>query len=79
MDRIIYSNIMCNITKYNAKQFFNIHIFSFFRSDLPMMSYSTDENVYTRLAAHIEVLASRGVKTESMWPHWCSQNPGKCL
>ncbi|XP_014489221.1 PREDICTED: probable beta-hexosaminidase fdl [Dinoponera quadriceps] len=48
-------------------------------SDLPMMSYSTDENVYTRLAAHIEVLASRGVKTESMWPHWCSQNPGKCL
>ncbi|XP_012225717.1 probable beta-hexosaminidase fdl isoform X1 [Linepithema humile] len=48
-------------------------------SDLPTNSYSTDENVYTRLAAHIEVLNSRGIKTESMWPHWCSQNPGKCL
>ncbi|XP_011630316.1 probable beta-hexosaminidase fdl isoform X1 [Pogonomyrmex barbatus] len=48
-------------------------------SDLPTNSYSTDENVYTRLAMHIEVLNSRGIKTESMWPHWCSQNPGKCL
>ncbi|KAL6267761.1 hypothetical protein P5V15_000830 [Pogonomyrmex californicus] len=48
-------------------------------SDLPTNSYSTDENVYTRLAMHIEVLNSRGIKTESMWPYWCSQNPGKCL
>ncbi|XP_028044943.1 probable beta-hexosaminidase fdl isoform X5 [Monomorium pharaonis] len=48
-------------------------------SDLPTNSYSTDENVYTRLAMHIEVLNSRGIKTESMWPQWCSQNPGKCL
>ncbi|XP_011862032.1 PREDICTED: probable beta-hexosaminidase fdl isoform X3 [Vollenhovia emeryi] len=48
-------------------------------SDLPTNSYSTDENVYTRLAMHVEVLNSRGIKTESMWPQWCSQNPGKCL
>ncbi|XP_026830456.1 probable beta-hexosaminidase fdl isoform X5 [Ooceraea biroi] len=48
-------------------------------SDLPTNTYSTDENVYTRLAAHIEVLNSRGIKTESMWPQWCTQNPGKCL
>ncbi|KMR05153.1 putative beta-hexosaminidase fdl [Lasius niger] len=48
-------------------------------SDLPTNSYSTDENVYTRLATHIEVMNSRGIKTESMWPYWCSQNPGKCL
>ncbi|XP_011685560.1 PREDICTED: probable beta-hexosaminidase fdl isoform X2 [Wasmannia auropunctata] len=48
-------------------------------SDPPTNSYSTDENVYTRLAMHVEVLNSRGIKTESMWPHWCSQNPGKCL
>lgn len=46
---------------------------------MPTNSYSTDENVYTRLAAHIEVLNSRGIKTESMWPQWCTQNPGKCL
>ncbi|KAI4489504.1 hypothetical protein M0802_011039 [Mischocyttarus mexicanus] len=48
-------------------------------SDLPSTGFSTDESVYTRLAAHIEVLTSRGIKTEAMWPQWCSQNPGKCL
>ncbi|XP_015185237.1 PREDICTED: probable beta-hexosaminidase fdl isoform X2 [Polistes dominula] len=48
-------------------------------SDLPSSGFSTDESVYTRLAAHIEVLTSRGIKTEAMWPQWCSQNPGKCL
>lgn len=49
------------------------------RSDTPTNGYSTDENVYTRLAAHMELLTSRGLKTEAMWPQWCSQNPGKCL
>ncbi|XP_043287716.1 probable beta-hexosaminidase fdl isoform X2 [Venturia canescens] len=48
-------------------------------SDLPTNSYSTEENVYTRLASHVELLQSRGLKTEAMWPQWCSQNPGKCL
>ncbi|XP_016769498.1 probable beta-hexosaminidase fdl isoform X4 [Apis mellifera] len=48
-------------------------------SDTPTNGYSTDENVYTRLAAHMELLTSRGLKTEAMWPQWCSQNPGKCL
>lgn len=49
------------------------------RSDMPTNGYSMDESVYTRLAAHIELLTSRGLKTEAMWPQWCSQNPGKCL
>ncbi|XP_076682190.1 fused lobes isoform X4 [Andrena cerasifolii] len=48
-------------------------------SDMPTNGYSMDESVYTRLAAHIELLTSRGLKTEAMWPQWCSQNPGKCL
>ncbi|XP_011497012.1 PREDICTED: probable beta-hexosaminidase fdl isoform X3 [Ceratosolen solmsi marchali] len=48
-------------------------------SDLPSNGYSTDESVYTRLAVHIELLRSRGIRTEAMWPHWCTQNPGKCL
>ncbi|XP_066588857.1 probable beta-hexosaminidase fdl isoform X2 [Prorops nasuta] len=48
-------------------------------SDPPINGYSTDENVYTRLASHVEVLINRGLKTEAMWPQWCSQNPGKCL
>ncbi|OXU27126.1 hypothetical protein TSAR_012992, partial [Trichomalopsis sarcophagae] len=48
-------------------------------SDLPSSGYTTDESVYTRLSAHIELLRSRGVRTEAMWPHWCTQNPGKCL
>ncbi|KAG7199217.1 hypothetical protein KM043_018087 [Ampulex compressa] len=47
-------------------------------SDTPT-SYSTDESVYTRLAAHMELLTSQGLTTEAMWPQWCSQNPGKCL
>ncbi|XP_012263445.2 probable beta-hexosaminidase fdl isoform X2 [Athalia rosae] len=41
--------------------------------------YSIEESVYTRLSAHRELLRSRGLYTESMWPQWCSQNPGKCL
>lgn len=61
------------------RQFSNARLLVFFRSDVLTNSYSVDENVYTRLAAHVEVLASRGIKTEAMWPHWCSQNPGKCL
>ncbi|XP_023318102.1 probable beta-hexosaminidase fdl isoform X2 [Trichogramma pretiosum] len=48
-------------------------------SDIPSSGYNVDENVYTRLSSHIELLRSRGVKTEAMWPHWCTQNPGKCL
>lgn len=48
-------------------------------SDLPSNGYSVDESVYTRLAAHTEILTSRGLKIEAMWPQWCSQNPGKCL
>ncbi|XP_015597661.1 probable beta-hexosaminidase fdl isoform X2 [Cephus cinctus] len=48
-------------------------------SDLPTNGYSTEENVYTRLAAHVELLLARGLKTEAVWPQWCSQNPGKCL
>ncbi|KOX73530.1 putative beta-hexosaminidase fdl [Melipona quadrifasciata] len=48
-------------------------------SDMPTNGYSTDESVYTRLAAHMELLTNRGLKTEAMWPQWCSQNPGKCL
>ncbi|XP_046621554.1 probable beta-hexosaminidase fdl isoform X3 [Neodiprion virginianus] len=41
--------------------------------------YTIEENVYTRLAAHRELLRSRGLHTEPMWPQWCSENPGKCL
>ncbi|XP_063976668.1 probable beta-hexosaminidase fdl isoform X2 [Diachasmimorpha longicaudata] len=48
-------------------------------SDLPTAGYITEENVYTRLSAHMDVLQTRGLKTEAMWPQWCSQNPGKCL
>ncbi|KAK0090371.1 hypothetical protein PV325_001145 [Microctonus aethiopoides] len=48
-------------------------------SDPPSMGYTTEETVYTRLAAHIDVLNNRGLSTEAMWPQWCSQNPGKCL
>ncbi|XP_058804610.1 probable beta-hexosaminidase fdl isoform X2 [Phymastichus coffea] len=48
-------------------------------SDPPTNGYAIDENVYTRLSTHIELLRSRGVRTEAMWPHWCTLNPGKCL
>ncbi|XP_012276892.1 probable beta-hexosaminidase fdl [Orussus abietinus] len=48
-------------------------------SDMPTNGYSTEESVYTRLAAHTQILSNRGLKTEAMWPQWCSQNPGKCL
>ncbi|XP_044020728.1 probable beta-hexosaminidase fdl isoform X2 [Aphidius gifuensis] len=48
-------------------------------SDLPTNSFVTEENIYTRLSSHMDLLKSRGIKTEAMWPQWCSQNPGKCL
>lgn len=48
-------------------------------SDLPANGYSVEENVYTRLSTHMDILTARGLKIEAMWPHWCSQNPGKCL
>ncbi|CAG5095698.1 Similar to fdl: Probable beta-hexosaminidase fdl (Drosophila melanogaster) [Cotesia congregata] len=48
-------------------------------SDPPGSGYTTEETVYTRLAAHIDLLQARGLKTEAMWPQWCTHNPGKCL
>ncbi|XP_034946655.1 probable beta-hexosaminidase fdl [Chelonus insularis] len=48
-------------------------------SDPLSSSYLTEESVYTRLASHMDLLQNRGLKTEAMWPQWCSQNPGKCL
>lgn len=50
-----------------------------FRTDLPTNGYSIDETVYTRLSSHVEILSSRGIKAEAMWPNWCNYNPGKCL
>lgn len=56
-----------------------VYFFFFFRSDPPGSGYTTEESVYTRLAAHIDLLQARGLKTEAMWPQWCTHNPGKCL
>ncbi|KAJ8686693.1 hypothetical protein QAD02_022487 [Eretmocerus hayati] len=48
-------------------------------SDPLSSTFMTNEHVYTRLSGHVELLRARGIATEAMWPHWCTQNPGKCL
>ncbi|XP_018567236.1 probable beta-hexosaminidase fdl [Anoplophora glabripennis] len=36
------------------------------------------DDVYQRLDVHRQRLESRGIKSEAIWPRWCSQNPGRC-
>ncbi|KAJ8912795.1 hypothetical protein NQ315_002553 [Exocentrus adspersus] len=35
-------------------------------------------DVYVRLDIHRERLTMRGIRSEAIWPRWCSQNPWKC-
>lgn len=43
----------------------------------------TDENVisshvYTRLDTQVDRMSSRNIKSEVLWPRYCTLNPGKC-
>lgn len=46
---------------------------------LDIMTFSIQEDVYTRLNTQRERLVKRGLKAEALWPRWCVQNPGMCL
>ncbi|KAJ9601528.1 hypothetical protein L9F63_000271, partial [Diploptera punctata] len=36
-------------------------------------------DAHGRLAVHRDLLVSRGIRPDTMWPEWCSQNPYMCL
>lgn len=45
-------------------------------SDLPE---TTVDEVTTRFLDQTDRMVDRGIKVDTVWPKWCSLNPGKCF
>ncbi|XP_044735678.1 probable beta-hexosaminidase fdl [Chrysoperla carnea] len=52
-------------------------------SDIPPVDIESlveiPEDTYTRLDTHRYRLIDRGISAESLWPEWCTYNPGLCF
>jgi hexosaminidase len=52
-------------------------------SELMWADHAIDDvtlrDAQVRLAVQGERLVARGIGADAMWPHWCDQNPDKCL